>query len=132
MTAKFMLDTDTVSFALRGQGNVADEILKRVPSELCVSAVTVAELRFGAERRKSAKLHRLIDTFLATIAVKPFDQECADEFGRLANQLADRGEPIGEIDTYIAAHAKAMKVTLVTNNVKHFARVSGLKVENWA
>jgi tRNA(fMet)-specific endonuclease VapC len=131
VTAKFMLDTDTVSFALRGQGNVADEILKRVPSELCVSAVTVAELRFGAEKRKSVKLHRLIDTFLATIAVRPFDQECAEEFGRLANLLADRGEPIGEIDTYIAAHARAMKVTLVTNNVKHFARVAGLKVENW-
>jgi tRNA(fMet)-specific endonuclease VapC len=131
VTAKFMLDTDTVSFALRGQGNVADEILKRVPSELCVSAVTVAELRFGAEKRKSVKLHRLIDTFLAAIAVRPFDQECAEEFGRLANLLADRGEPIGEIDTYIAAHARAMKVTLVTNNVKHFARVAGLKVENW-
>jgi tRNA(fMet)-specific endonuclease VapC len=131
VTAKFMLDTDTVSFALRGQGNVASEILKRVPSELCVSAVTVAELRFGAEKRKSVKLHRLIDTFLATIAVRPFDQECAEEFGRLANLLTDRGEPIGEIDTYIAAHARAMKVTLVTNNVKHFARVAGLKVENW-
>jgi tRNA(fMet)-specific endonuclease VapC len=131
MGVKFMLDTDTVSFALRGQGDVADAILKRLPSELCVSAMTVAELRFGAERRKSAKLHRLIDAFVATIAVKPFDSDCAEEFGRLANLLADRGEPIGEIDTYIAAHAKALKVTLVTNNVKHFARVTGLKVENW-
>jgi len=132
MTVLFMLDTDTVSYALRGQGKVAEEILKRNPSELCVSAITVAELRFGADRRKSAKLHRLIDSFLATVAVKTFDQECAAEFGKLANLLADRGEPIGEADTYIAAHAKAIKATLVTNNVKHFARVSGLKVENWA
>jgi tRNA(fMet)-specific endonuclease VapC len=132
MTVQFMLDTDTVSYALRGQGKVAEEILKHNPSELCVSAITVAELRFGADKRKSTKLHRLIASFLATITVKAFDQECAEEFGKLANLLADRGEPIGEADTYIAAHAKAIKVTLVTNNVKHFARVPGLKVENWA
>jgi len=132
MTVQFMLDTDTVSYALRGQGKVAVEILKHNPSELCVSAITVAELRFGADKRKSAKLHRLIDSFLATVAVRAFDQACAEEFGKLANLLADRGEPIGEADTYIAAHAKAIKVTLVTNNVKHFARVPGLKVENWA
>jgi len=127
-----MLNTDTVSFALRGQGNVGEAILKHNPSELCVSAITVAELRFGADRRKSAKLHRLIDSFLATVAVSSFDQECAEEFGKLANLLAARGEPIGEADTYIAAHAKAIKVTLVTNNIKHFSRVVGLKVENWA
>jgi tRNA(fMet)-specific endonuclease VapC len=132
VTVRFMLDTDTVSFALRGQGNVAEEILKRNPSELCVSAITVAELRYGASRRKSAKLHRLIDSFLATVAIKAFDRECAEEFGKLASLLADRGEPIGEADTYIAAHAIAIKVTLVTNNVKHFTRVAGLKVENWA
>jgi tRNA(fMet)-specific endonuclease VapC len=131
MTTRFMLDTDTVSFALRGQGNVAKEILKRTPSALCISAITVAELRYGADKRKSAKLHRLIDTFLATVAVSAFDADCATEFGKLATLLADRGEPIGEADTYIASHAKAIKATLVTNNIKHFGRVAGLKVENW-
>ena len=93
MAAQFMLDTDTVSFALRGQGGVGEEILQRSPSDLCVSAITVAELRFGADRRKSAKLHRLIDTFLATVAVRAFDEECASEFGKLASALADRGVP---------------------------------------
>ena len=132
MAAQFMLDTDTVSFALRGQGGVGEEILKRNPADLCVSAITVAELRFGADRRKSAKLHRLIDTFTATVVVSAFDEECAFEFGKLASVLADRGVPIGDADTYVAAHAKSLRLTLVTSNVKHFARVAGLKVETWA
>jgi tRNA(fMet)-specific endonuclease VapC len=131
MTARYMLDTDTVSFALRGQGNVAKKMLANTPSQLCISSITLAELRFGADRRNSTKLHRLIDAFVSTVAVQPFDQDSADEFGRLANVLADRGEPIGEADTYIAAHAKASNAILVTNNIKHFARVAGLKIENW-
>jgi tRNA(fMet)-specific endonuclease VapC len=126
-----MLDTDTVSYALRGQGGVAAQILKHNPSDLCVSAITVAELRYGAERRKSAKLHRLIDTFLATVTIKAFDGDCASQFGKLASLLAERGEPIGEADTYIAAHAITIKVILVSNNAKHFTRVAGLKVDNW-
>jgi tRNA(fMet)-specific endonuclease VapC len=132
MTARFMLDTDTVSFALRGHGNVGEEILKHNPSALCISSITLAELRFGADRRKSAKLHRLIDLFVASIAVQSFDEECANEFGKLANVLAERGVPIGEADTYIAAHAKTVGTTLVTNNTKHFSRVAGLKLVNWA
>jgi tRNA(fMet)-specific endonuclease VapC len=132
MTARFMLDTDTVSFALRGHGNVADKIVKHNPSELCISSITLAELRFGADRRQSTKLHRLIDAFVSTVNVKAFDQEAADEFGKLANVLAERGEPIGDADTYIAAHAKSISAVLITNNVKHFTRVAGLKVENWS
>ena len=131
MTASFMLDTDTVSFALRGQGRVAETIVAHRPSELCISAITVAELRFGATRRKSAKLHALIDAFTGNVAVVPFDESCAAEFGLIARELAERGSPIGEFDALIAAHAMALEVTLVTNNVKHFNRIKGLKVENW-
>lgn len=126
-----MLDTDTVSFALRGQGGVGARIVKHRPSELCVSAITVAELRFGATRRKSAKLHALIDAFTGNVPVLPFDEACAVEFGRIANELAERGSPIGDFDVLIAAHAVTLNLTLVTNNVKHFHRVRRLKVENW-
>jgi tRNA(fMet)-specific endonuclease VapC len=131
VTRLFMLDTDSVSFALRGEGRVGTQIVARRPSELCVSSITVAELRFGAHRRNSAKLHDSIDVFIANIAVLPFDQVCADQFGVLAADLADRGTPIGDFDVLIAAHAIAAEATLVTNNVKHFSRVPGLKVENW-
>ena len=61
----------------------------------------------------------------------PFDETCADHFGKMASQLAHRGSPIGDFDALIAAHALALALTLVTNNVKHFSRVDGLAVENW-
>jgi tRNA(fMet)-specific endonuclease VapC len=127
----FMLDTDTVSFAIRGQGRVAEQIVKRLPSELCMSAITVAELRYGAALRKSAKLNALIDTFTANIAVVAFDESTALHFGAVASQLAEQGSPIGELDTLIAAHALSLELTLITNNLKHFQRVPGLTVENW-
>ena len=92
----------------------------------------MAELRYGANRRKSAKLHQLIDAFIRDIAVPSFDEVCAAHFGRIASDLAAQGVPIGEFDALIAAHAIALEVTLVTNNTKHFSRVRDLKVINWA
>jgi tRNA(fMet)-specific endonuclease VapC len=106
---RFMLDTETVSFALRGHGHVKDRILEHRPSEICISAITLAELRYGAARRNSTGLHELIDAFTAIIAVMPFDDRCAGEFGRIADQLAQRGSPIGEFDALIAAHAVSLE-----------------------
>ncbi len=127
-----MLDTDTVSWALRGRGNVAVRLLEHRPSQLCMSAITLAELRFGADAKGSRRLHGLIDTFVTTVAVVPVDSAAADRFGRVATVLAKRGEPIGTFDTLIAAHALSLNVTLVTNNARHFRRVAGLKTDNWA
>jgi len=129
--ADYMLDTDTVSFALRGHGRVAARLLQHRPSEICISSITLAELRFGAERKGSRRLHRIIDTFVDSITVLPFDQLAADRFAPVAVALERRGEPIGTFDTQIAAQALSLDVTLVTNNAKHFQRVAGLKTENW-
>ncbi|MBI2920097.1 MAG: PIN domain-containing protein [Planctomycetes bacterium] len=126
-----MLDTDTVSFAMRGQGRVAARVLEHRPSQLCISAITLAELRFGAEKRRSRKLHRLIDTFVEAVAALPLDQHAADRFGVVAASLARRGEPIGAFDTLMAAHALSLGLVFVTNNVRHFARVAGRRTENW-
>jgi len=128
---KFMLDTDSVSFALRGQGRVADRIREHRPSELCLSAMTMAELRFGAEKRNSKKLRRLISTFTASIEVLPFDALAATEYGKIAAALARKGSPIGHFDALIAAHAKSRGLTVVTANSKHFTQVANLRVENW-
>ena len=103
MTSEFMLDTDTVSWALRGQGAVPAHVLKYRPSQLCISSITLSELRFGADAKASRKLHGLIDTFVLSVAVMPFDQAAADRFGPVASALAKRGEPIGTFDTLIAA-----------------------------
>jgi tRNA(fMet)-specific endonuclease VapC len=129
---KYLLDTDSVSYALRGQGDVGVRIRACNPSDLRISAITLAELRYGADRKGSRKLHALIDTFAATIEAVPFDEVAAAEFGRIGSMLAERGTPIGEFDVLIAAHAVSLRCTLVTNNVRHFSRVPGLSVENWA
>ncbi|HET9957097.1 MAG TPA: type II toxin-antitoxin system VapC family toxin [Polyangiaceae bacterium] len=131
MSLKFMLDTDSVSFALRGYGRVGARLVEHAPSHVCISAVTAAELRFGAERRDSRKLRRLIETFTSTVSVMPFDDECAAAFGKVAARLMEKGRRIGHYDALIAAHAIALEVTLVTNNEKHFGQVEGLKLANW-
>jgi tRNA(fMet)-specific endonuclease VapC len=128
---EYMLDTDTVSFALRGQGRVPARLLEHRPSQLCISSITVAELRFGAESRRSRRLHRLIGTFVESVEAVSFDHRAADRFATVATSLARRGAPIGTFDTLIAAHALSLGLTFVTNNTQHFARVVGLKTENW-
>ena len=129
---KYLLDTDSVSFALRGHGGVGARIRACNPSDICMSAITLAELRYGADRKGSRKLHGLIDTFAAAIEVVSFDEAAAAEFGRIGSILAERGTPIGEFDVLIAAHAVVLRCTLVTNNVRHFSKLPGLSVENWA
>lgn len=128
---RFMLDSDTVSYALRGHGRVATILMKHRPSEVCISSITLAELRYGAEARRSRKLHELIGTFVEGVTVVPFDHSAADGFAPVAVSLARRGEPIGTFDTLIAAHALSLGLTLVTNNSQHFERVAGLRTETW-
>lgn len=128
---KYLLDTDTVSYALRGEGQVARRITAHKPSELCISAISLAELRYGADRKGSRRLHSLIDTFTTAVEVVGFGEEAALEFGRIGTVLADRGAPIGEFDVLIAAHAASLRCTLVTNNLRYFSKVPGLAVENW-
>jgi tRNA(fMet)-specific endonuclease VapC len=96
-----------------------------------MSSITLAELAFGAAHRRSRKLLGLIDRFAASVQVIPFDAAAASRFGELAADLAHAGSPIGDFDTLIAAHALSCEVTLVTNNLKHFCTVSGLRIENW-
>ena len=131
MTLAYMLDTDTVSFALRGVGNVGTRLLAHSPSTVCMSSITLAELRYGADHRRSRKLHGLIDTFARGVMVVPFEENAAARFGAVAATLVRQGTPIGDFDSLIAAHALALDVTLVTNNTKHFSRVQRLRLENW-
>ncbi|HUP61652.1 MAG TPA: type II toxin-antitoxin system VapC family toxin [Thermoanaerobaculia bacterium] len=126
-----MLDTDIVSYAIRGNGAVQSRMLACRPSELCMSAMSLAELRRGASRLRSLKLHDLIGGITMYLNVMPFDASCAARYGELVNDLERRGTPIGDFDTLIAAHAITIGATLVTNNVRHFSRIPRLGVENW-
>ena len=127
----YLLDTDTVSFALRGEGRVRERLLETRPSAIAISAISMAELRYGAHKRRSRRLHDLLDTFVNPITVLPFDGSAADRFGALSAELERRGTVIGMVDTMIAAHALALDRTLVTHDQRHFERVEGLRWVDW-
>jgi tRNA(fMet)-specific endonuclease VapC len=127
----FLLDTNIVSYALKGVGRVNDRIRATHAGEIGVSSITEAELRYGVHKAGSRKLELAVDIILDSFSVLPFGREAARAYGGIRADLERRGTPIGIGDTLIAAHALSAKCTLVTNNRKHFERIAGLKIEDW-
>lgn len=130
---KFMLDTNTASFIIRGGNERLREKLKKAPAAaLCISAVTAGELLFGLAKKPDAtKLKKAVMAFLQRPSVLPWDAEAAEEYGALRARMEKAGNPLGNLDTLIAAHAVAQKAVLVSND-KAFSRVKGLAVEDWS
>lgn len=126
-----LLDTNTVSYALRGEGRVAERLLETERWSVAMSSVTLAELRFGAELRGSKKIHRAIDTIVSTLAVVSFDAAAANTYTRVAAQLVRSGRPIETLDAMLAGHALSLGCTMVTRNTSQLARVPGLTVVDW-
>ena len=130
----YMLDTNIIVYAQNHRPKTVIEKLKKYPIEqLCLSAITLAELEYGVCNSSRPELNRLaLMRFLARIEVVPFDGNAAREYGRIRFELKKKGTPIGGNDLLIGAHAKALGLTLITNNTKEFKRIKGLKIENWA
>lgn len=133
MTAyRTMLDTNMVSDLIRDPGGKAAARLAAHGDEgVCLSIVTAAELRYGAAKRRSARLSSRVEAVLAAVDVLPFDAPADAEYGGLRARLEAAGTPIGPTDLFIAAHALALRVMLVTHNTSEFGRVRGLKIEDW-
>ncbi len=133
MSRLYLLDTDICSYAIKGGYPALDQRLQEAsPGQIALSAITRAELRFGlALRPEAARLKRLVETFLQFIVTLPWDAEAADRYGRLRATLHQSGQPIGDHDTMIAAHALAVNAVLVTHNQAHFARIEELAYTDW-
>lgn len=129
----WMLDTNIVSFAMKTRSESVISRLRALrPENVCISSITLAELRYGAEHSAAAeRYHALIDTFASRVQPLPFDRAAADMYGLVRAELALRGTPIGPLDTLIGAHALSARAVLVTNNVSEFTRIPGLSVEDW-
>ncbi len=129
---RYMLDTNILSNIIRfPEGQAVRRLIDSGVNEVCVSAIVASEFRFGAAKRGSARLTRLVEELLQRVPVVPYAADSSTAYARIRRDLALAGTPIGPVDTFIAAHAMAEDVTLVTDNIREFARVPGLRVENW-
>ncbi len=130
MTA-YMLDTDISSYIIkRRPAQLAEKFIKHADS-LCVSVMTAAELRFGAQKAGRPQLVDLVEGFLERLAILDWTDGVSLHYARIRAALERAGKPIGGMDLLIAAHAISLGMTLVTNNLRHFSHVPGLKSEAW-
>ena len=129
---RYLLDTNVVSSMVRRPaGEVAQRVATLSPGSFAISIIVAAELRYGAERRGSARLTKQLGAVLSAIKVLPLEEPADRLYGEIRSELERIGRPIGHNDLLIAAHARAAGAILVTNNVGEFSRVPGLTVENW-
>ncbi|CAN5192764.1 type II toxin-antitoxin system VapC family toxin [soil metagenome] len=131
---RYMLDTDTCIYLIKQK---PPEVLAHVqlhkPGDVVLSAITLAELEFGVEKSSARQRNRsALDALTELIPSVEFDSAAAAAYGAVRHRLERHGLPIGSLETLIAAHAVGLSLTLVTNNERHFGRIPGLGLENWA
>lgn len=130
---RYMLDTNTIAYAKnRRPASVLEQLLHHDPSEICISSITMAELEHGIFNSSKPERNRIsLMMFLSGITVLPFDAAAAYEYGDIRQKLKTQGTLIGGNDLLIAAHARALNLILVTHNIREFARIEKLNLEDW-
>ena len=129
---KYMLDTNIVIYTMKNKPDSVRERFKKHQERMCISSITYMELVYGAERSSNPDRNLTsLEGFVARMDVLPLDDSAAAHAGQIRAELARLGMPIGPYDQLIAGHARSQGLVLVTNNEKEFARVPGLRTENW-
>ena len=130
----YLLDTNIVSYWMRGNESVIDRIRSCSPSDLALSTITLAEILYGIEKSPLKKKERRlkIEKISSLLEIYSFDEMAAAEYAVIRARLEKKGTVISERDTQIASIAMANKLTVVTHNVKEFSRIPKLKIEDWA
>ena len=130
----YMLDTNAVIMGLRHPDwPIVSRLEQHVGRDLCISAVTLGELEYGIKKSRDPEKTRFgVYQFLAGIRILDFDSEAANHFGDIYGDLELRHLRISDRDTMIAAHARSLGYTVITNNTREFSRVQGLKYEDWS
>lgn len=131
---RYMLDTDTCSYLMKAARKPLDQRLAKAGVEaVCISVLTKAELLFGvAVSPRPSRDRESLEQLLAYTQVLDLPEAAAEHYAEIRADLKRKGKPIGGNDLLLAAHARCLGLTLVTNNVREFSRVPGLEVENWA
>ncbi len=130
---QYLLDTNICIAIIRKKSPLATQRLtQHTVTDIAVSTVTVAELQFGVHKRSDpAKNQQALEQFLIPFQFLDFDYDAAQAYGPIRAFLEAQGTPIGSFDTLLAAQALAHNLTMVTNNVREFARVPSLRIEDW-
>jgi tRNA(fMet)-specific endonuclease VapC len=129
---RYLLDTNIISDLIRNpKGRVATHIARVGENKVCTSIIVAAELRYGCAKSGSKRLLEAVETLLGELDVLPLEDPVDTQYGKIRAELERRGSPIGGNDLLIAAHALSLEATVVTANMDEFARVEGLKVQNW-
>lgn len=129
---KYLLDTNMVIYVIKRRPPEVLENFNQHAEQLCLSVISQAELIHGTEKSaKPEQNFRAIEDFCSRLTVLDYGAKAAAHYGEIRDSLEHKGTPIGVNDLHIAGHARSEGLTLVTNNVKEFERVDGLRVVNW-
>ena len=129
---KYMLDTNIVIYTMKNRPLAVRDAFNGRQGQLCISSVTLMELLYGAEKSSNPEKNtQNIEGFTARLTVLDYDSAAAQHTGQIRAELAKIGKPIGPYDQMIAGHARSLGLILVSNNVREFKRVPGLRLENW-
>ena len=129
---RFMLDTDLSIYVINRRPREALDTFNAHAGEVCISAITLAELLHGAEKSGNpAKTRRRVEDFTSRLTVWEYGERAAAHYGEIKTDLERRGSVIGPNDLHIAAHARSEALKLVTNNQREFDRVDGLRTARW-
>jgi tRNA(fMet)-specific endonuclease VapC len=130
----YLLDTNIISYWMRGDPQLINKIKSYSPSDLSLSTITLAEVYYGIEKSPVKKKERRlkIEYIKSELDIFPFNEQAAKKYGALRAALEKLGKPISERDTQIASIALANRLCIVTHNTKEFGRIAKVKVEDWA
>jgi len=128
----YMLDSNTCAFIMNGRHGVVERFRQVLPLGVCVSTIVLSELEYGVQKSTAQERNRnKLNSLFSLLNVFPYDTQATAEYGVIRSELERRGQVIGSLDMLIAAHAKSLGLTLVTNNTSEFSRVDGLALEDW-
>lgn len=130
---RVLLDTNICIYMIKNKPpEVREHFEQFVPGDIAISSITVAELQYGVEKSAAREKNALaLEAFLLPLEIVPFDMDSALVYGKIRAELERQGKPIGGMDMLIGAQAMAQDFTLITHNLKEFARIPGLRCETW-
>ena len=130
---KYLLDTDIAIYTIKNRPTQVRERFKTHDGQMAISSITLMELIYGAEASDAVERNLgVIEGFAARLEVLPYDQSAATHTGQLRAELRKAGRPLGPYDEMIAGHARSRGLIVVSTNTRHFSRVAGIRLENWA